>query len=235
MKKIVTILSILALIVSSCGQATNKQTQSEQEKQQSEESINGTDTLSEVLKINDVSQLPKGITYEGEFKEGFQYSDKSGKHIAIITEKRVIHEDKYENEVESAELFAYNFAVNEDNSTKQQWRVYDFDKDCQLDVAADFINDTFQITDLNNNGIAEIWFAYILGCTGDISPLSMKVIMYEGKQKFAMRGTQKIILQGEIYGGGYQFDSAFNNGLKIFRNFAQKLWNEHGIIDYDKE
>jgi hypothetical protein len=219
MKKTLIILSAFAFISSSYGRATSK-----------EKNVNSTNTLLKVLKIDDVSQLPKGITYKGEFKDGIRYFDKSGEHIVIITETGEYRRNEYGND---AELFAYNFAVNEDNTIKQIWKVYDFYQECPVDIAANFVENTFQITDLNNDGIAEIWLVYIIGCKGDVSPWDMKIIMYEGNQKFAMRGKQKNVAEEWIFGGEYKFDSAFDNGAKVFRDFAKKLWNENGVVYYN--
>ncbi len=235
MRKVIVILSVFALFASGCRQATNRQAQFEQEKQL-EENISNTSALLKVFKINDVSQLPKGITCKGEFKDGIRYFDKLGEHITIITETGSYNneQNKQGNSGIDAELSAYNFAVNEDNTIKQIWRVYDFYKDCPVDIAANFVENIFQVTDLNDDGIAEIWLMYIIGCKGDISPWNMKIIMYEGNQKFAMRGEEKVIAAGEVYGGEYKFDNAFNNGVKVFRDFAQKLWEENSIVNYDE-
>ncbi|WP_036041345.1 hypothetical protein [Leptospira alstonii] len=52
--------------------------------------------------------------------------------------------------------------------------------------------------------------------------------MYEGCQKFAMSGQNKVKLADtEFYGGEYKFDQTFHNGPKEFLEFAKKLWNEN--------
>jgi len=70
----------------------------------------------------------------------------------------------------------------------------------------------------------------------------MKIIMYQGTQKYAMRGTNKVCVgedevekNGKIetikiyMGGDYTFDNAFKNGSDEFREFAIKLWNDNVI------
>ena len=175
-------------------------------------------------------QLPKGITYSGTFKGAIQYFDKSGEHVTLITENTYSGSVTGEG-FANAELYAYHFDVNESNSVTQTWKVYDFYKECPVDVIAEFLENTFQITDLDNNGIAEIWLVYIQGCKGDISPWNMKIIMYQGEQKFAMRGMQKIVYMSDgrthEYGGEYKFDDAFNAASKVFRDFAEKLWESN--------
>jgi hypothetical protein len=57
---------------------------------------------------------------------------------------------------------------------------------------ASFVKNTFKINDLDHNGIAEIWLMYKIVCHGDVSPCEMKIIIYEEKQKIAMRGENKV-------------------------------------------
>lgn len=177
----------------------------------------------------DVCNLPKGISYNGTFKEGIKYFDKLGEHIALITENTYysINGEEFSN----AELFAYHFDLKDGNNITQTWRVYDFYKECPVEVRAEFLDNTFQITDLDNNGIAEIWLTYIQGCKGDVSPWNMKIIMYQGKQKYAMRGSQRIFYMSDDgiqkYGGGYTFDKAFDNAPKAIYDFAEKLWESN--------
>ena len=97
-----------------------------------------------------------------------------------------------------------------------------------MDIEASFIRNTLQLTDLNENGIAEIWLIYKTACRGDVSPSDMKVIMYEASQKYAMRGQNKVQLSDdEVYGGEYTFNRTFLDGPMKFRIFAKGLWDEN--------
>jgi hypothetical protein len=60
--------------------------------------------------------------------------------------------------------------------------VNDFIKDCMVDIDAAFKKNSLKVTDLDKNGIAEIWVMYEMACKGDVSPSDLKIIMYEGKQ-----------------------------------------------------
>lgn len=67
-------------------------------------------------------------------------------------------------------------------------------------------------------------------CHGDVSPCDMKIIMYQGTQKFAMRGQNKVkISKNESIGGKYTFDKAFIEAPKSFTNFALTLWNTNVV------
>lgn len=174
------------------------------------------------------SQLPNGINYSGEIKQAVRWKDNQGEHIVITTETGDLESKSGPSEdYRDAALYAYHFLVFPD-SIRQIWKVHDFIKECPLDIEANFIKNTFQVTDLNSNGIAEVWLMYIVTCTSDVSPVDMKIIMYQGNQKYAVRGHTKVEpAQGEFIGGDYKFDKAFNEGPTEFREFAKKLWKLH--------
>lgn len=180
----------------------------------------------------DSAQVPKALKYKGNFKEGFQWKDKTGEYIVFTSETGVyINESfQHENDGSDAEVFAQCYSLG---NNQLVWKVNDFIKDCMVDIDAAFKTNTLNVTDLDKNGIAEVWMMYELACKGDVSPSDLKVIMYEGKQKFAMRGQTKIRTgienQGKpiFEGGSYTFDKAFKEGPKVFRDHAEKLWNKN--------
>ena len=193
-----------------------------------------TEIESNKVSIINPSQLPKSLEYEGIIKEAIQWKDNSGEHFVFITETGSFMSEKFshENEGMDAELFAYYYTLNNDNSTLN-WKVYDYITDCPVDIQAQFVKNTLQVTDLDNNGIVEIWVMYKTACSGDVSPSNMKIIMYEGKQKHAMRGTSKVAIGindngSPMYSGGeYGFDTAFGKKPKEFKDFAIDLWNKN--------
>lgn len=173
------------------------------------------------------AKLPAGIKYTGKIKEAVRYTDSLGDNIVVTTETGETPNKSYPTDARDAALYAYRYEINGD-SVKRIWRVYDFIENCPLDIEASFIENTFSITDLNKNGVAEVWLMYTTVCHGDVSASTMKVIMYEGTQKFAMRGRNKVRITETRYDGGeYTFDLAFSNGPKEFRDFALKLWNQN--------
>lgn len=177
----------------------------------------------------EASKLPVGVKYEGKVKTALGWKDNAGEHIVLIAETGIYQNKKFkhENDGSDAELLGYHYIVTP-NKAELVWKVYDFIKDCPLDIEASFIKNTFQVTDLNKDGNAEIWLMYKTVCHGDVSPCDMKIIMYEDKQKFAMRGQNRIqFSEKEFMGGEYKFDQAFNAGPKEFREFAKNLWNKN--------
>lgn len=176
-------------------------------------------------------KLPKEIAFEGKIKDLSQWQDKDGAHIMVTTETGIYASTKFkhENEGLDAELFAYHYLFNtKENKYKLAWKVYDYISDCPVDIEVSFIKNTFQVTDLDHDNTAEVWMMYHKVCHGDVSPYEMKIIMYEGNQKYAMRGENKIqVSETEFIGGDYKLDNAFVKGPEAFQNFAKKLWNKN--------
>jgi hypothetical protein len=176
----------------------------------------------------DTTKLPNSIKLTGSIKSAVRWTDKLGDNIVITTETgESINETAPSVDFRDAALYAYHFIVNKD-STNLTWKVYDFIKECPLDIEANFVKNTFQVTDLNNDGVAEVWLMYKTICHGDVSPCDMKIIMYQGQQKYAMRGHNKVrVSDKEFDGGDYQFDKAFIDGPTTFIDFAKKLWDKN--------
>ncbi len=188
----------------------------------------------------DLTKLPAGTSYEGDLKAGHRWTDRNGDNIVITTETKAYQSEKFEHESDGTdkELFAYHYIIK-DNKATPTWRVYDYISDCPVDITVSFIHGAFKISDLDKNGIGEVWLMYKTACRGDISPADMKIIMYENGKKFAMRGTEKRFggtddKGNEHYmGGEYKFDEAFTKAPESFRIFAKKLWNDNlkSVVD----
>ena len=60
-----------------------------------------------------------------------------------------------------------------------------------------------------------------------MSPAVMKIIMYEGTKKHAMRGTTRIPTgDGETEGGEHTADSALENADPMILHHAEHLWKK---------
>ena len=116
-------------------------------------------------------------------------------------------------------IHAYRFADDE-----QIWQINDLVEDCPFSPEIEFLTQGLRITDLDDDGLNEIWVVYRLGCRSDVSPLDMKIIMYEGRKKYAIRGSQRIYVDGSYDGGEYKMDAAFREGPESFRRYGKNLW-----------
>lgn len=202
------------------------------------------------------SQIPSEIKYLGNPIWSYKWTDKSGTNYLICSmskeyappeaiEARKHYQitkyddftdtmyDSYEAEFINRELFAIRYCIA-DGKVKIIWQLEDEVHQCPADMTLEFLGKP-QITDLNNDNSAEVWFIYTLGCRSDVSPVDMKLFMYDGKDKYAIRGTRILRYDGqtEFAGGDKKMDAAFYRLSKKYQTFAWKLWNKYKIENLD--
>jgi len=176
----------------------------------------------------DSSGLPKDIKYVGHIVKAVKWTDSLGLNYVVATETgRIYSTVKGEEDLFDAFLYGYHYIVK-NQTTKLVWRIYDFNEGCSLDLDFSFIDKTFAVTDLDKNGIAEVWIMYENSCHGDVSHVPTKIIMYERTKKYALRGESRVQVSGTDYvGGSYTLDDNFKKGQPIFRQYAEKLWAQN--------
>lgn len=136
------------------------------------------------------AQIPSSIKFEGKLQEAWQWTDKSGDNI-FITSFVEPYDDKEKNEYgeegQTAALSAYQY-VKKDGDYQLLWKISDGEKSCPFDITCEFIKGSTTVTDVDNDGIAEATIQYRLACRSDVSPARMKLIMYEGADKYLLQG-----------------------------------------------
>lgn len=179
-----------------------------------------------VTKI-EVNKIPKEIKFSGKVKNAISWTDKLGENFVLTCETGEFKTKNAQNDSRDAEIYAYHY-IRSKNGFQQNWKIYDFVKDCPVDIQASFLKNTLAVTDLNKDGIGEIWIMYKTACQGDVSPCDMKIIMYQEKIKWAMRGQNRVqISDKEFDGGKYTFDKAFTDAPNYYKDYAKKLWNNN--------
>ena len=178
----------------------------------------------------DNTNFPKNIKYVGHIVNAVKWTDSLGLNYFVTTETgKISSKTKDEEDLFDAFLYAYHYVINKD-SCKLMWRIYDYNKGCGLDLDFYFIDKALSVTDLDKNGIAEIWVMYKNACHGDVSPVPIKIIMYEGNKKYALRGESKVKISAtEFMGGNFTLDDNFKNGNIVFRQYAEKLWTQNKV------
>ncbi|GEM_PF-245636 len=246
MKKIVLLL-ITFLLLTSCGiikKITGSKTEKEVvklpdkvEETKKEPEKNETSVSKPEESTNDIiikefykNDIPSEIKYSGNIITGKRWTDKNGENIILLTktepERVKAKQPDFEDYVWESELFAYQFVKSNDTYT-QLWKINDFIKDCPFDLTLDFIPNSLSITDLDKNGIAESTLLYKMACRSDVSPSDLKLIMHEGENKYALRGTMLVNEQGFKSGGDYKIDKSFESAPSSFLEYAKKQWNEY--------
>lgn len=185
----------------------------------------------------DPKTLPTEIRYKGKIVAGARWMDKEGENLLLLCEtgpfkSRVPPKSKknpYGEWGMGAEVAGYHY-VKVKGEYRLLWKLHDFVEICPFDLDATFLPKSLTITDLDNNGIAESTFLYKKGCRSDLSPVQLKLIMHEGKDKYALRGETVVPYiypeekLGKI-GGQKTIDPAFGRAPKVFLDHALRQWN----------
>lgn len=163
-------------------------------------------------------------------KRAKKWNDAWGENWLVLYETGPYHEKGTINT--SAKLTAVLYQKT-DSGFVEQWKMVDYVSDCELDLTCSFYDDHLSITDLDSNGLAEITMVYALSCKGDVSPNEKKLIMYEGRNKYAIRGEELMVLQKDTIGGTYNADSTFNKAPAAFLSYAKEHWQKFGFQKFD--
>lgn len=206
------------------------------------------------------NEVPKNIKFRGLLGEAWKWKDKLGENILIASLIAPYRSKKFiENDDEkTSHLYAYHYIIK-DTSYKLLWLLTDAVNNCPFDITLEFINNSFTITDLDNDSIAETKLQYKIVCRSDVSPAGMKLIMHEDSVKYALRGymwlkqseghefaiTEKDISlenlpkpkdEWEQYSqvaGRYETDKDFKKAPPPFLRFARKEWLKHAKESFE--
>ncbi len=178
--------------------------------------------------LNSLPAAAQGLV-QGRFRQGFRWNDLDGENYLILTETGPFETPGQKRPQDfdvsqDAELYAYRF-VNVNGQFSQVWQVRDFVRNCPLDITAEFLPDATEVTDLDNDGFAEAWVMYKTACRSDVRPATLKLIMYEVNQKYAMRGTTRMALpEGSV--GGEKTPDAKLRASRAFLRHAERKWKQ---------
>ena len=152
-----------------------------------------------VMRTVDFKTLPKATRYEGKVAHAVEWKDSAGNNLAIFTQRTVAsNNSKY--------LRAYHY-VNAGSGWSLSREVKDqFEKCGDADNLTAFVKSSIQVTDLDNNGIGELWFGYHVDCASDVSPVRSKLLVLEGGNKAILRGSTAVrpCADCRVEGGSYK-------------------------------
>jgi hypothetical protein len=111
---------------------------------------------------------------------------------------------------------------------KPVWEAKDFVLDCRFDLTLDLLAKSIEVTDLDQNGEAEVSFAYTRGCRSDVSPLELKLLLYQGATKYALRGTTKVTVGKDAKGAasvmGGELEADFDGAPPALLDHTKTRW-----------
>jgi len=170
---------------------------------------------------------PLKDSVKGNLVDGAAWTDAGGEFTVLLGQT----ENKRVNSTQNQFIYAYCYK-KEGGSWKQQWVVQDKIENCEVDATCEFFPGSLTVTDNDKNNVGEVTFLYSLSCRGDVSPDDKKLIMYEGSNKYAIRGSTVIELAGKKEGGEKKVDPSFNTAPKPLLDFANQQWDKFGFHKY---
>ena len=187
------------------------------------------------IKIDTLSydDIPKTFDFRGTVVEALHWTDAHGENILIQTVTGHFTWKEYDKNLtdytlqDKSELYAYLFQKkNSGEDYKIKWRVYDYTECYGVDWFTGFTLKATTITDLDNDGITEITMPYVSICRGGMDPGTMKMIMYEGTRKYALRGSTMICGGDNPYGGEFTASENLKSN-ETFMDFLTKHWKRN--------
>lgn len=183
------------------------------------------------------SDIPASIKVKGTVQEVWKWKDNAGENLLITTYVAPYDDtekNKFGEEGQTAELHAFHYAKQGTGEYAQVWMMNDQEKSCPFDITCQFVPGSTTITDLDNNGIAEIKIQYLITCRSDVSPAAIKLIMYENGKKYALRGNSWI-----PYSPDFKFDVTEDNAnlekmLKA-KDETEEMLRSFGRYETEKE
>lgn len=195
------------------------------------------------LRRVDISTLPEQIGPIKDVSVAVRWTDSLGDHVVLTTQKikrpsddvffRRREQGLPEKSISS--FFAegeppatYHFTIKND-SADLQWKVAGTFKACTQPTEGDKLKGSFIVTDLNKDGVAEVWVIYKGMCVDNETQANMRITLWEANKRYTMSGTRSLKIDGQILKGSYQFDQAFKNASALFVTYAEKLWKRNEL------
>jgi hypothetical protein len=171
--------------------------------------------------------------YKGKIRYGKRWKDARGENIIILTESDMYWKDIYDA-TRSAKLYAYHFLKNRDSTWEEQWKMNDIVDDCAWDLRWEFFEQSLTITDLDSDGLAEVGFAYALGCNGDPHSDEKKMIFFEGIDRYSLKGTTSYFDKKKKAGPDKITEKKLADAPDAFVEYATQQWKKFGVTKTSK-
>lgn len=235
-----------AFILFSCNSSTDK----ESETVDTTEKVVSSADFMKPQKIS-MQELPEEVTVYGTFNEAWKWADSLGENIFVLSHevKKEKSNDEFSDEAQSGSVKTAHYLLK-DGKYRSVRTSNDDESSCSFDLVCDFIPGSTTITDLDNNGFAEIKYQFTKACRSDVSPASMTLVLRENGKNHILMGTrwvayadgmtfniteENVNLDGtrkledemaelERSMGKYNSEYQFSNASPAFLSFARKEW-----------
>jgi hypothetical protein len=164
---------------------------------------------------------PPETGQDGVVKEGARFEDQNGANVVVLVHQI---EGGGSGGPNSRRLWAFHY-IDEGGKRRMLRKLADKEENCELDNAAGWVDGSLQISDVDRDGLGEVTFAYDLGCRGDVSPKTRKLVVLEDGKKWILRGESRVdVGGGEKVGGAFVADPAATKWPKKVHEHAVAAW-----------
>lgn len=163
----------------------------------------------ETTQVDSKEIQKEGVVLPADLVKAVRFNDADGDQPLLFTKLSMISKKQpNQRRIERYELNVIGLTKTA-NGWVKKWTISDF-VDCpHLDAEANFFLENISITDVNNDGFAEVSAPYGLFCGGGVDPKTIKIIMRTKNEKYALRGESKIVISGQDpFGGAMRMDAS---------------------------
>lgn len=185
--------------------------------------------IEEVTELPYQNKAPDGFEMPGKIVAALGWQDKYGENALVFSETLTT------TGAAKNLLLQAKHARNMGDSWEEVRAFKELVKNCKEDdVLTPIATDAWTITDIDHDGVGEATFAYSAGCRSDSeTSLKHKVLMIEDGEKYALRGTTKVVdgpvaadAAGDLFFNtkGGEFKPDFERAPAGFQAHAEKVW-----------
>lgn len=152
------------------------------------------------------------------------WEDKNGFNQAVLAHRV---DEAYPG---SMELEVRHY-VQTDSGPHLMRKIIDFERECEFDNMAGYREGSVMTSDVDKDGFKELTFTYLLGCTSDVSPLPIKLLVLENGAKYIIRGTTRFPEQmgADEWSGKKEPDANFSTASAAIRQHMDTQWALHTV------
>ena len=158
-------------------------------------------------------------------KQGLRFDDRAGENVIVVSrESRTTTPTSDREDAQTTSTLHINHFQRA--SEQEPWRLVtgrqESVENCSFDLTSAVYFGPWSLSDLDEDGMAEVTMAYSTGCRSDVSPISHKVLMIEDGERYSLHGTTTI--QGAETPEAPMADPQFEQAPEAFLDHAKKAW-----------
>lgn len=178
------------------------------------------------------ADLPGDFEVRGSVMGGLRWTDNNGDNFIVFSNETLEGDDSDCEAVpcdpKTLLLRADHIAVAS-SGTQVLRRMKAREANCEFDLVSTIVEQSLGVTDLDEDGIGEASFAFRISCASDMGPLVLKLLLFEGGDKYIIRGHTRYADQD--LGDDKEIDALLRKADSRFLDHATALWDRIVKLD----